>query len=87
VLPGLTRAYNGRATLDFWLGNTWSKGSYAYWKVGQYTAFAGVEREMEGRLKACHFAGEHTSVDFQGYLQGAVETGQRAASEIVASLK
>ena len=35
----------------------------------------------------CHFAGEHTSIDFQGYLNGAVETGQRAAAEILADLK
>ena len=35
----------------------------------------------------CHFAGEHTSTDFQGYLQGGVETGARAAGEIVAAYK
>ena len=73
--------------VDFWPGNRWTKGSYSYWKVGQYTRFAGVEREVEGRLGACHFAGEHTSIDFQGYLQGAVETGERAADEILADLK
>jgi monoamine oxidase len=35
----------------------------------------------------CHFAGEHMSIDFQGYLNGAVETGQRAAADILADLK
>jgi monoamine oxidase len=80
VLPGISAKYNGRATIDFWPGNPWTKGSYSYWKVGQYTKFAGVEREAEGRLDACHFAGEHTSVDFQ------VETGARAADEILASI-
>jgi monoamine oxidase len=30
--------------------------------------------------------GEHTSVDFQGYLNGAVETGERAATEVLDSL-
>ena len=53
--------------------------------MGQYQAFAGVEREIEGG--SCHFAGEHTSIDFQGYLNGAVETGERAAGEITAALK
>ena len=67
-----------------WPDYPWTKGSYSYWKVGQYTAFAGVEGEREGN---CHFAGEHTSVDFQGYLNGAVETGERAAGEILADLK
>ncbi|HET7854926.1 MAG TPA: FAD-dependent oxidoreductase [Gaiellaceae bacterium] len=84
VLPGISGQWNGRATLDFWPTYPWTKGSYSYWKVGQYTAFAGVEREREGN---CHFAGEHTSVDFQGYLNGAVETGERAAGEILADLK
>jgi monoamine oxidase len=35
----------------------------------------------------CHFAGEHTSIDFQGYLNGAVESGERASAEILAALK
>jgi monoamine oxidase len=85
VLPGISRKWNRRATVDYWTGYPWTKGSYSYWKVGQYQAFAGVEREIEG--SSCHFAGEHTSIDFQGYLNGAVETGQRAADEITAALK
>ena len=85
VLPGISpaagtagpRSTTGRAT-------AWTRGSYSYWKVGQYTKFAGVERERQGN---CHFAGEHTSLDFQGYLNGAVETGERAAAEILADFK
>src|SRR3954466_8730879 len=84
VLPGISSRWNGKATVDFWAGNQWTKGSYSYWKVGQYTKFAGAEREQEG---SCHFAGEHTSIDFQGYLNGAVESGERAAGEILAALK
>jgi monoamine oxidase len=84
LLPGITSRWNGRATVDFWPAYRWTKGSYSYWKVGQYTKFAGAERQQEG---ACHFAGEHTSIDFQGYLNGGVESGERAAAEIVAALK
>jgi len=84
VLPGATTAWNGKATIDFWPGYRWTKGSYAYWKVGQYQRFAGMEERRQGN---CLFAGEHTSIDFQGYLNGAVETGQRAAEEILADLK
>jgi monoamine oxidase len=86
VLPGITTRWNGRATVDFWVANPWAKGSYSYWKPGQYTRFAGVEREREGRAQNCHFAGEHTSIDFQGYLNGAVETGMRAADEVLRQL-
>jgi monoamine oxidase len=85
VLPGISSRWNGRATVDFWPGYPWTKGSYSYWKVGQYQKFVGVEREIEGG--SCHFCGEHTSIDFQGYLNGAVETGERVAGEITAALK
>jgi monoamine oxidase len=84
VLPGASKAWNGRATLDFWTAYPWTKGSYSYWKVGQYTRFSGAEGERSGN---CHFCGEHTSQDFQGYLNGGVETGERAAGEIFADLK
>ncbi|MGZ4202743.1 MAG: flavin monoamine oxidase family protein [Thermoleophilaceae bacterium] len=84
VLPGISAKFNGRATIDFWTAYPWTKGSYSYWKVGQYTAFAGAERERSGN---CHFAGEHTSIDFQGYLNGGVESGERAADEILGDLK
>jgi monoamine oxidase len=83
VLPGLTQEWNGRATRDFWPEYEWTRGSYSYWKVGQYTSFAGVEGLQEGNA---HFCGEHTSIDFQGYLNGAVDTGERAAAEVIADL-
>ncbi|HMJ37066.1 MAG TPA: NAD(P)/FAD-dependent oxidoreductase [Baekduia sp.] len=84
VLPGITGAWDGRATVDAWPTQRWTKGSYSYFRVGQYTRFSGAEAEVSG---TCHFAGEHTSQDFQGYLNGAVESGQRAASEVLAALK
>ncbi|MFM1654104.1 flavin monoamine oxidase family protein [Brevibacillus sp. B_LB10_24] len=84
VLPGLTAKWNGKATLDYWTGYRWTQGSYSYYRVGQYTKFAGIEGESEGD---CHFAGEHTSIDYQGYLNGAVETGERTARELLSKLK
>jgi monoamine oxidase len=84
VLPGISAKYTGRATLDFWKAYPWTRGSYSYWKVGQYTGFSGAEGERSGN---CHFCGEHTSQDFQGYLNGAVDTGQAACAEILADLK
>jgi monoamine oxidase len=80
VIPGLATSWNGRGTIDHWPSEPLARGSYSFWKVGQYTAFAGIEGRPEG---SCHFAGEHTSIDFQGYLNGAVETGQRAAAEVL----
>jgi monoamine oxidase len=83
VLPGLSQYWNGKATIDYWPGYEWTRGSYSYWKVGQYTAFAGIEGRQEGNA---HFCGEHTSIDFQGYLNGAVETGERVAGEVIDDL-
>ena len=85
VLPGISSRWNGLSELDFWPGYKWTKGSYSFYKVGQYTKFAGMEGRRQGN---CHFAGEHAaSQDFQGYLNGAVESGERAAAEILADLK
>ena len=84
VLPGLTKKWNGKVTLDYWPSNPWTHGAYSYWRVGQYTRFAGSEYL---RSNNCHFCGEHTSIDSQGYLNGAVETGQRAAADVLADLK
>ena len=75
-LPGATKAWNGKAAIDFWTGYRWTKGSYSYWKVGQYQRFAGMEGRRQGN---CLFAGEHTSIDFQGYLNGGATQRARSA--------
>jgi monoamine oxidase len=74
-MPGLSSQWNGLATVDWWAGNSYTRGSYSYWKIGQYTRFAGIEGQPEGGV---HFRGEHTSIDSQGYMESAVETGERA---------
>jgi len=84
VLPGAAGHWSGKATDDFWTADQWTKGSYSYWKVGQYTTFSGMEGLRQGN---CHFCGEHTSRDFQGYLNGGVQTGEDAAAEILGDLK
>jgi monoamine oxidase len=84
VLPDIGLKYNGKATIDFWTAYPWTMGSYSFWKVGQYTGFSGVEKEQRGKV---HFCGEHTSQDFQGYLNGGVETGERVAGEILGDYK
>lgn len=83
VMPGVGAYYNGRATVDCWRNDAFTRGSYSYWQVGQYTRFAGIEGVQEGNA---HFCGEHTSIDAQGYLEGAVETAERVAQEITADL-
>ncbi|KGR79155.1 flavin monoamine oxidase family protein [Ureibacillus manganicus] len=83
VLPGGIKNWNSISKIDHWLSDPWTRGSYSYFKVGQYTKFAGIEGEREGNI---FFAGEHTSIDYQGYLNGAVESGERAAQEVMDDL-
>ncbi|MEO3788268.1 NAD(P)/FAD-dependent oxidoreductase [Actinocorallia sp. B10E7] len=84
VFPGTAAAYDGRSYRSAWHLNPWSKGSYTCPQPGQYTSLFGVEARTEGVL---HFAGEHTSVEYFGFLNGAVESGERAAKEIAGVTK
>jgi monoamine oxidase len=80
VAPGIAREFNGRAWLDNWSVDPWTHGSYAAFLPGQYTEFYGVIKAPEGGV---HFAGEQTSDAYQGFLEGAVASGERCAREIL----
>jgi monoamine oxidase len=82
-VPGVTGAWNGLAFLDSWVDDPWVRGSYAGFGPGQYTDFWGF---LEVRERQVHFAGEHTSTFSQGYLNGGVESGERAAREVMNAL-
>ena len=66
-----------------WPTHEWVKGSYACYTPGQRTAFRGAEGERVGQL---HFAGEHCSLQFQGFMEGAIETGEATARALLADL-
>jgi monoamine oxidase len=75
----MAEAVDGRAvTAFFWSRHPFTRGSYAGARTGQYTTIleAAATPELGGRLQ---FAGEHTSSDFLGYMNGGVESGNRAA--------
>ena len=80
VWPGVSKYWNGLATLSTPWTDPNLLGSYSCWKVGQYTTFAGYERVRQGN---CHFAGEHCSINFQGFMEGGAEEGRRAAKEVI----
>jgi monoamine oxidase len=89
-LPGFEKAYpgsrallNGKVSRFHWPTNPFTKGSYACYKPGQWTTIGGAEGESVGNL---HFAGEHTSVDFQGYMNGGAQSGADAAKTVLASV-
>jgi monoamine oxidase len=53
-------------------------GGFALFNPGQKKRYYEVIKRPEGRI---HFAGEHTSLDHR-WIEGAVESGIRTASEI-----
>jgi monoamine oxidase len=83
VFPGITKKWNGKATLSTPFRDPNLLCSYSYWRVGQYTSFSGYEGVAQG---AIHFAGEHCSQDFQGYMEGGAIEGRRAALEVYHAL-
>jgi monoamine oxidase len=83
VFPGITNQWNGKATLSTPFRDPALLASYSYWRVGQYTTFSGYEGVAQGPI---HFAGEHCSQDFQGYMEGGAREGARAALEVFHAL-
>jgi monoamine oxidase len=57
----------------------WALGASAYYKPGQFGSVLPHVARPEGRI---HFAGEHTSVWIDGWMQGALESGNRVAHEV-----
>ncbi|MCC7539978.1 MAG: FAD-dependent oxidoreductase [Deltaproteobacteria bacterium] len=84
VFPGLGEVWNGRAAASVAHKSPFFRCSYAYWRPGQCHTFGGYERVRQGNV---FFAGEHTSLDYQGYMEGAASEGERAGKEILAELR
>jgi len=64
-----------------WDHDPWARGGYAYFDPGFSPQWRAWLARAAGRVV---FAGEHTSIKYQGYMNGAIETGLRAAAEISA---
>jgi monoamine oxidase len=64
-----------------WDHDPWARGGYAYFDPAFNPLWRAWLARPAGRIV---FAGEHTSVKSQGFMNGAVETGLRAAAEISA---
>jgi monoamine oxidase len=62
-----------------WDDDPWARGGYAYFDPGFDPLGRAWLARPAGRIV---FAGEHTSIKFQGYMNGAIESGLRAAAEV-----
>lgn len=65
-----------------WEADPWSRGGYAVFDPSFAPSLRGWLAQPCGRIV---FAGEHTSLRWQGYMNGAVESGHRAAAEVRAA--
>ncbi len=84
IFPGsFSAAIANQSARAYWLGDRYSQGSYLCYRPGQFTRFYGVEGERVGNL---FFAGEHCSLEYQGFMEGGCETGELVALEILDDL-
>jgi monoamine oxidase len=80
IFPGTRLEYEGGASYA-WGEDPWSRGAYPMYGPGQVIDLFPAVRQSEGRL---HFAGDHASV-WPGWIQGALESANRAARAIDAA--
>jgi monoamine oxidase len=79
VFPEMASQWNGLGFQKVWREDPWTGGAWASPKRHQFVQGFHVWGRAEGRI---HFAGEHTSL-YSGWMQGGIESGQRAAFEIL----
>ena len=84
VFVGSKKKFLGKHIFVNWIDFPYAKGSYSCYKPGQWTSISGKEMEPVGN---CFFAGEHCSSEFQGFMNGAAETGRRVAETILSAVK
>jgi monoamine oxidase len=89
ALDGLVRAFGPAAAepidvleLD-WSLEPWTRGCYSgHMAPGGWTSFGPALREPCGRI---HWAGTETAAWMAGYIDGAISSGERTASEILSA--
>lgn len=84
IFPGSKKSYANKHAFAAWTTYPWVKASYTCPKPGQWNTAMLYTAEPIGNV---YFAGEHCSIDYQGFMNGAAETGRVAAETIVEKLK
>lgn len=63
-----------------WVHDEYSQGTWATFRAGQFAKYEQCLGRPEGRV---HFAGSHTARRWRTFIDGAIESGKRAAREIL----
>ncbi len=89
VLSSLVDLFGARArtAVDYveldWSAEEWTRGCYgAHFPTGAWTQYGRALREPVGRI---HWAGAELATVWAGYMDGAVQSGERAAAEVLDS--
>lgn len=83
IFPGATDQFNGKVARMHWPTHPYTLGSYTCYTKGQFTGISGAEQMPLGNIL---FAGEHCGGWFQGFMNGAAQSGREAAEEILRRL-
>jgi monoamine oxidase len=68
-----------------WMDEEFSRGCYAGTMTpGSWTTFGPALRAPVGRI---HWAGTETATFWNGYVEGAIQAGERAAEEVLAAMR
>ena len=65
-----------------WVNDEFNKGLWSTFRAGQFAKYEIAVGEAEGRV---HFGGSHTARRWRTFIDGAIESGKRAAAEILAA--
>jgi monoamine oxidase len=67
-----------------WAEDPWTRGCYVgYFPTGVLTGYRNAIRKPIGPI---HWAGTETATEWSGYMDGAVQSGERAADEVLGTL-
>jgi monoamine oxidase len=82
VYPRLRASFERGRFMD-WPSDPWVKGSYSFPAPGEVTSLGPeLQQPLANRV---FLAGEHTCYAFVGYMEGALQSGARAAKRIIAN--
>jgi len=90
VIDNFARVFGARAKNPIhyvdrcWASEPFTRGCYAaYLPPGVWTSYGAALRTPIGRI---HWAGTETATRWNGYIEGALQSGERAAAEVLAEL-
>lgn len=83
IYPGFEKECTGSRFMD-WPSDELVGGGYSFPAPGQVTTIGPELVSAHGPEGRLHLAGEHTCYKFVGYMEGALQSGIRAARSIVA---